>query len=295
MFGVSLVVEGILIVLALLVGLSFGSARRGCPILAIFGRWFFWLSGSLGIALLLHYFDVSSRPLWALALFCFLLWFLLETLYNWLAIDALSRSELPLFPDFRQNTRGNEWPAQPRFIQLREMLRKMGLKMTVSLIAEINGEPVMRCPVYESADALRRVQVLFLPHHSGAIQVSFAVSSQTEDGRRIVTDNFFLPFGGFYPEEMEVVRKPWIRSLKRLMRIHERRLQKLGAQLRPWEGDPAQDLNQQQREIERVNTNLGFLVPAHLRPERGKITREGRYRVWMELWTLKYLGIAKSY
>jgi hypothetical protein len=165
-------------------------------------------------------------------------------------------------------------------------------------VAELNGEAVMRCPIYETADGLRRVQVLFLPHHSGAIQVSFAISSITQDGRRIVTDNFFLPFGGFYPEDMDVVRKPWTRSLKRLTHHHERRLRALEALQIPlarWDTNPDQDLNNQQREIERVNTSLGFLVPVQERSQRGKITREGRYRVWMELWTLKYLGISKSY
>lgn len=295
MLGTSLVVEILLLLLALLVGVAFGTARRGCPLMAIMGRWAFWLGSSLGCALALHQFGISTRPVWALALFCFMLWFLLETAYNWMAIDALSRSDLPLFPVFRENSRGPEWPAAPRFIELREQLRKMGLRNVVSLVAEINGEPVMRCPVYETEDRLTRMQVLFLPHHSGAIQVSYAFSSLTEDGRRIVTDNFFLPFGGFYPESMEVVRKPWTRSLKRLLKVHEARLRKHGTPLVPWDISPTQDLNEQQGEIERVNTTLGFLVPVNQRSERGKITREGRYRIWQELWMLKYLGLSKSY
>ncbi len=293
--GASTVVEAVLILLALLGGLAFGSARRGCPIMAIFGRWVFWLGGSLGVALALHHLEFSSRPLWSIAAFCFLLWFLLETLYNWLAIDALSRSELPLFPNFRENERGNEWPAAPRFIRLRETLRKMGFKSVATLVAELDGQPVMRCPVYETADGLTRLQILFLPHHSGAIQVSYSFSSRTEDGRRIVTDNFFLPFGGFYPEKMEVVRKPWTRSLRRLARLHERRLSAISTPLISWDVDPRQDLNEQQRDIEHTNTRLGFLVPVPQRPELGKITREGRYRIWLELWMLRYLGIAKSY
>lgn len=41
---------------------------------------------------------------------------------------------------------------------------------------------------------------------------------------RYVTDNLYLPFGGFYPENWLVERLPWRRSLPRLMARHEQRM-----------------------------------------------------------------------
>ena len=40
---------------------------------------------------------------------------------------------------------------------------------------------------------------------------------------------------------------------------------------------------------------MGFLFPMNLRDEYGKITWEGRYRVWKEIWLLNYFGKAFSY
>jgi hypothetical protein len=50
------------------------------------------------------------------------------------------------------------------------------------------------------------------------------------------------------------------------------------------------DVNEQQRILERLNTDTGFLVPRPRQEEEGKITSDGRYRLWKEMWTLAYLG-----
>jgi hypothetical protein len=54
-------------------------------------------------------------------------------------------------------------------------------------------------------------------------------------------------------------------------------------------------LNQQQRVIERTNTELGFLLPRSQHEEHGVLTWEGRYRVWKEAWLLSYFGIPRRY
>ena len=40
---------------------------------------------------------------------------------------------------------------------------------------------------------------------------------------------------------------------------------------------------------------LGFLHPHPEREDFGKITHEGRYRVWKEIWMLNYLGRSARY
>ena len=86
-----------------------------------------------------------------------------------------------------------------------------------------------------------------------------------------------------------------IRDRPRLLARHRARLTRAGETPVPWTDDPLTDLNDQQKELERVNTELGFLVPPGQREECGKITQAGRYRVWKEYWLLQYLGRSARY
>ena len=69
----------------------------------------------------------------------------------------------------------------------------------------------------------------------------------------------------------------------------------MGRSLTPVLVEPIADLNDTQRELDRVNTELGFLNPQGAREDHGKISNEGRYRVWKEIWMLNYLGRAARY
>jgi len=283
--GIVIVVLGVASLIS-----SYANRRLASPPLAIINRWLRWISFSGAIAWLTAYIGWSSRPFWVLFATAFLLWLLLETIYNWLAIAALSQSPVPLFPKFSINTTGEEWPAISRIINVRDWLRKNGYKPVQPLLADIGNGIQLRVSVYQDPEAKLRVQVLFIPINAAAVTVCFSVASETESGMRYITDNLFLPFGGFYPENWSVERRPWIRRLDKLVRRHLRRIEKAGEVMVPWESDPLEDLNEQQRDLDRLNTELGFLYPPHLRDENGKMTFEGRYRVWKEVWMLNYLG-----
>ncbi len=236
-----------------------------------------------------------DRPFWALAGAFFLVWFLGETLYNWLAITAHSLSPLPLFPRYTANNTGEEWPVQPRLLKIREWLRAQGFRQVQALKAEIGGGIYLRVSVYQDAQSLIRVQVYFLPQATGAISVCFAATSVATDGRRFLTDNLYVPFAGFYPENWFVERAPWRRSLPRLLVRHRARLAAAGAAVEPFTADPLTDLNAVQHELDQLNTELGFLHAHPDREELGKFTQEGRYRVWKEIWMLNYLGRSARY
>ncbi len=269
--------------------------RLASPVLAIFVRWLRWLLFSLGGAFLAQEWGWSSRPFWVLALVLFLTWFLLETAYNWAAISALSQSPLPLFPRFVVNASGEEWPTHRRLLRVREWLRSHGFSQAQALRAEIGGGIHLRLSIYQNQPATTRIQVTFMPQANGAITACYSLASRLTDGRRYLTDNLYLPFAGFYPENWLVERKPWSRSLPRLLACHERRLAAAGRPVEPWAGEPIEDLNQQQFELERLNTELGFLLPYNLREEYGKMTYEGRFRVWREVWMLNYFGRSCRY
>lgn len=281
----------LLAAMVLALGLIQVNQRLASPVLAIVIRWMRWFIFSFGIAYLLREFDLVDRHYAVLCVICFLLWFLLETLYNWLAITAMSLSPMPLFPRFQPNPGGDEWPLKPRILKIRDWLRAEGFRHIQALRSEIAPGVHLRVSVYDNLEGSIRAQITFMPETGGSVSLGCVLSSQTDDGTRIITDNLHTPFGGFYPSHWEVRRVPWLRSPKRLMELHKARLSNLKTALEPITRDPYSDICGTQLELDRLNTELGFLVPQADREERGKITQEGRYRVWKEIWLLDYLGI----
>jgi hypothetical protein len=269
--------------------------RIGSPVVAIVDRWLRWLVFSFGGAQVCRDFNLVDRPYWVLACGCFVLWFMGETAYNWLHISALSVSPLPLFPRYVPNQSGEEWPVLPRLLRVRDWLRARGFRQIQALKAEVGGGIYLRVSVYQDEAAAMRLQVTFLPQGRGAITVCYSLMSVTADGRRYVTDNLHIPFAGFYPENWLVERRPCCRSLPRLLKRHGRRVAAAGSDVVPLAVEPAADLNAAQRELDRLNTELGFLNPVGQREDHGKISQEGRYRVWKEIWMLNYLGQSARY
>lgn len=280
-----LIVGGIYVLFAYL------NIKLASPVLAIFNRWVRWIVFALAGAYLVHSMEWSDRPYPVLAITLFLSWFLVETLYNWVAITSVSKSEIPFFPKFSRNETGEEWPVQKRFFDLRDWLRNNGFKQTEKLHMELGMDVRIWSSIYEDEDRKIRIQILFVPSRTGNISVCYSLSSMTEGDIRVVTDNFFIPYGGFYPENWRMMRKPWARRLDKLLALHRQRLSRMnGDEVASWETDAIDDLNQQQIYLEKVNMEKGFLFPHHMREEHGRLTTEGCYRIWKEIWLLNYLG-----
>ena len=260
------------------------------PALAIVNRWLRWIVLAGGSAEITAHFGWSERPFGVLFTAYLIGWFLLESVYHWLAIHAMSVSPLPLFPRFVANRGGDEWPVQGRFMRLRDQIRAAGFKHVQALRAEVATGLYVRASFYHGADGATRLQVTFLPQPMGNVTVCLQLSTQTADGRRVVTDNHHLPFAGFYPENWFVARRPWCRRLPRLLAKHRERVALAAATIVPWTTEPLEDVNAQQTELERLNTQLGFLLPSPEHEEHGRISSEGRYRVWKEMLSLNYLG-----
>jgi hypothetical protein len=265
------------------------------PALAIVNRWLRWVVMAGGSTQMVAHFGWSERPYLVLLAVAVITWFLLESIYHWLAIHAMSVSPLPLFPRFSLNRGGDEWPVQRRFMKLRDQIRAAGFKHVQALRAEVASGLYVRASFYHNADGTMRLQVTFLPQPMGNLIVGLHLVSRTADGRRLVTDNHHLPFAGFYPENWWVERRPWCRSLPRLLAWHGERNARSGATLIPWTSEPLEDVNAQQGELERLNTELGFLLPSPEHEEHGRISSEGRYRVWKEMLSLNYLGRSARY
>ncbi|MFU8849193.1 MAG: hypothetical protein ACNA77_10830 [Opitutales bacterium] len=284
-------IEYILLALAVVsVLLPLLAGRLSIPILHVFSRWLRWFLFAALFAFFLQVFEFSFRPAWVHFITGLGFWFVLETGYNWLAIKALSRSELPLFPSFRQNLDGDEWPADKHLIQIKEWLKAEGFKRVDALKAELFEGTYLRASIYESVDQLTRIQILFLPKRQGGSTACYTVQTFGQEDQRIITDNQFLPYGGYYPEKWELMRKPLIGSPKRLLSLHRKRVAKSTMKPVVIDSSPLEDINDQQRILERLNTETGFLVPRPRQEEEGKISSDGRYRLWKEMWLLAYLG-----
>ena len=63
----------------------------------------------------------------------------------------------------------------------------------------------------------------------------------------------------------------------------------------PHTNDPLEELNNQQKMLEQLNLENGFLNPGQYQEEEGKLSYDGRYRLWKEMWLLAYLGKPISY
>jgi hypothetical protein len=281
--------------MALLLLLLYINLRLASPLLAIPIRWLRWILFALFAAQANDQLTLFDRSPWVVAAAAFLLWFLIESGFNWLKVSAISLSPLPLFPRYVVNSSGDEWPTQKRLLKVRDWLRDNRYTAVQALKAELGESIWLRTSVHHSHDGTIRLHTLFVPQESGAITVCFSVATRTADGRRYVTDNLYIPFGGFYPESWHVERTPWRRGLPGLMARHMDRLARAGSPALAWDNSPIDDINQQQQQMEMVNTELGYLLPHAEREEYGKITPEGRFRVWKEAWLLDYLGVAQRY
>ena len=280
---------------AVLLLLFYINLRVASPVLAIPIRWLRWVLFALFAAESNEQFVLVDRPFWVVAIAVFLLWFLLESGFNWLKVSAISLSPMPLFPRYVVNSSGDEWPTQKRLLRVRDWLREHRFVHVQALKAELGGGIWLRTSVYHNQNNTLRLHVLFVPQENGAITVCYSLATQDTGARRYVTDNLYIPFGGFYPESWQVERSPWRRSLPRLVARHQARLSRAGAPALAWEISPIDDINQQQQHMEMINTELGYLQPQAEREEYGKITPEGRFRIWKEAWLLDYLGIASRY
>ena len=280
---------------AVLLLLFYLNLRVASPLLAIPIRWLRWILFAVFAAQANDRFSLIDRPAWVVGAAAFLAWFLVESGFNWLRVSAISLSPLPLFPKFVVNTSGDEWPTHRRLLKVRDWLRAEGFTALQALKAEVGGGIWLRISVYQNRDRTLRLQVAFLPQDTGAITVCYSLATETQSGRRYVTDNFFLPFGGFYPETWLVDRNPWRRHLPSMVSAHSRRITQAREMPVPWDSEPLNDLNRQQVLMDQLNTELGFLLPLGEREEHGKITPEGRFRIWKEAWLLDYLGLAARY
>ncbi len=280
------------LVMALAGGMLYLSARiRRNPTfpLIVLNRWLRWILFGMGMALLLRDWGGATRPYWALAPTFLLLWILVESIYAWLAVRALSVSNLPVFPQYRASSGEVNWPVESSYVRIKEELRELGFIQREKLSANLGDRMVLPSLLYTDEPKRIRLQVILAPRATGRPALFFVFTSKSGE-KRWTTDNVWLPFGGVVPAQWHVDRKPFISSPKVLLKRHHRTLKEAGAELEPYQEDLIEELNGEQEILDRESTERGILVPRRQRPEFGKLTGDGRYRVWKQILLLNYFG-----
>lgn len=259
----------------------------GQPLWGVAGRWLRLGALSLALGYLAAGFGLD-RPLWVLALLGALVMLALEGAAYGLMISAMSRSEVDLLPRFQPHA--EEWPTAPQFVDLRDALRKAGFAKRGAAKARLTDDLHVRASLFENTDRTIRLQASFLPLGPQSFQMVLAFSSRTAEGGRLVTDNIHLPYGGYFPDGWDVARFPLVRQWRKLLEKHEARLAQRPAPPPPWDSDPVDDLIRQRQQVEMANVERGFFRPSHEQAEEGRLTKEGKARLWLELWSVHYLA-----
>ena len=278
--------------------ISMGFLKVFSPALHIANRWMRWILTALVVATLFAEPDASIREnpdsFLTTFLLVFLVWLLLETMVNWVKISLFSKSTIPLFPRYSPNYDGDEWPVDPTAIDTKDWLSKNGYTKAQSLKCELAEDFALRTTFYRDETDHTRIQILFLPAPNSTRSTFFSICTKMDDGTRVITDNISMPFAIFTPENWHMARKPLILSLERLLQLHKSRLETITAQPEEFDIEPFDDLEEQRRRLEKVNLDHGFLHPQEYHEEYGRLTSEGRYRMWKEMWLMNYFGKSLS-
>lgn len=270
--------------------LVYGNSHWRVPFLSVLNRWISWILISLLIGYFGERWELTSKPFIVLSGTVFLIWFLIESILVWLNIRMLNYSSIPFFPKFSMNNGQVPLPNQKRYIEVKDFLRANGFKEIQSIKTSILGLISLYSVIYKDPSNKILLQLLLIPQKNEIVNIYYILTSSTKDGSRYITDNLSLPYGGFIPLNWVKIRKPLCYSLKSLLKRHQKSLNRSKKEFISWENSPLEEINHQQSLLEYYNVKEGFLHPSNLHETYGRLTAEGRYRLWRQFLFLKYLG-----
>jgi hypothetical protein len=279
-------------VVALAVGLGAGlwwaRSQPGFGV-TLLNRWLRWLLLGFGLALFLRTMEWAGRPYWALVPAFVLAAILVESVYAWLAVRALSLSRIPVYPEYRRTEEASFWPVSRYYLRRKKEIEALGFVRREALEADLQDEIRLRSLLYTDAEGTTRLQLLFVPR-AGGRPALFAIFTTHGEEKTLLTDNVWLPLGGALPPHWILRRRPFVGSLRRLHALHAREVRRRGLQPQGGEEDLVEELNDEQDYLDEVSTEQGLLFPRSQRAEHGKLTGPGRYRIWKQMLLLHLFG-----
>lgn len=287
-FDIEVTLAGLLLLACFLFYLG---GRRWSPVISVLNRWVRLATFACSVAYWDQILDWSGRPTWVIFIIAALTWVFVESFLIWVFLSQLSHSSIPLFPRFKSLPSADGMPIHPEFIKTQLQLESMGYKALDTLSLSLSGSFSMWSKVYEKNHV--RVQLLLMPLGRQRFQLHLAVHGMGSDAVRYTVDNFYLPNVAAYPKNYLCLRRPWVRSLTKLLKQHAQLLAAAGG-AHAFSHSGCEDLNRMQSDLEHYNAQGGLLRPLHADTERGRITQEGRYRIWKALFWLNYFGRASA-
>lgn len=289
---IDLDLEVFLIGLLALGGLLFvWGGRQWSPVVSVLNRWVSLMTFACCVAYWDQLVDWSGRPAWVMLALAVLGWFFCESLLLWVFLGRLSFSSVPLFPRFRLLAHTDGMPIHEGFSRAQAQLESMGYTFLESMALPLNDTFSVWSRVFEKD--CRRVQLLLMPRSRGRFQLHVAVHGLGADGVRYTLDNLYLPNVAASPKDQVCLRRPWARGMRKLIKRHEALMAEAGG-CQAFTYPPCEDLNRAQAQQEAYNAQGGLLRPSHVHSEHGRITPEGRYRIWKGLFWLHYFGRAAA-
>jgi hypothetical protein len=186
------------------------------------------------------------------------------------------------------------WPnSSDAWRNAQQSLTKFGFSHECILRAHWDEKLAFFCQILLSADHRTRMVVHFpvtFCEHSSPSVMLYSIAT---NGEMIITDNCYGTFGGYYPSSWDVDRRPLLRSIDRLHALHSRRLN--GRSLLKLLAPALSSLNMMQKSIIDENLMRNFFLVVQ---ENGgnllRLADEAGFRVWAEMFLLKYFGRSLS-
>ena len=278
-----------LLLLAVYVITHILSKQLPMRVLGLIKHWMRWMSFACAFSLILVVFEWSSRPDWVHFVSGLALWFMLETVFYKVSIHMMNVSEMELFPKYKNDTDENLWPINKEVLKVKDLLSKEGFKFEETLKAHIVSHITIRQAIFLDEARKIRLNVLFVPNAQNQIKLFYSLFSTKGSGENLITDNQNMPFGGFYPEHWTVNRFPLCHSLGQLLKKHRKAIEEAKDTWSLLDEDIRTKSNKLQRELEIKNREMGFLnLPNN--EDKQKISPDGCFRIWTEMWLLAYFG-----
>ena len=290
--GVVYLIGVILVFVTLIWSLNRLQRSLPSPVNKLIVRWIRLVIIAGFAAIIFKFTFFGGVAYWRLFIMGFLAWIFIDSGYLWLYILAWDKSELPLFPSVREVERV-DWPANTRFFLIKDWIRENNYQEIGCFHYLYEDEILQQLVVFESPDRTVRLQVIIVTDVTGVILDQIVFSSITDSGQVIITDNVFMPYGGVYPENWNVSRYPAIRKIQKIAQNHSASIVADGKLCCvKYEDEAKVWIQDMQNDLERENVLAGILNDRRDRNEYGKMTGEGRYRIWKELLLLNYFSIS---
>ncbi len=259
------------------------------PTNKLFCRWLRVLLMATFVSLLLLLIS-DNTDYWRLWLAGLLSWFFIESFHYWMFISAWNKSEFPLFPQVT-TIDSTDWPANKRFLWIKDWLRDNDFERKTVFKCTYMESVSHQLVVYENEEQTTRIYVMIMPDLQGIILDQLVFTTKLEDGTVFITDNVSLPFGAYYPEQWRIDRQPNKRSIVSIAKLHYNRIN--GLDVKANQSDYLEEYLDHYQTLEDLNVEQGIIHDKFNREEFGKVSSSGKFWLWLEMFTINYLGIAR--